>query len=256
VDIVRQGDPIALVGTGWYPFEMFGADSFRWVDNDAQMNVASLRSSPIKVSITLEPGPGVSLKPFELKVFNAASQLVAELKVAGKERLHFGLPAGEPTVHQLRLHVEGGGKSAVGDERILNFRVFKISVESTGGDIVRTGVGLTVGKGWYPLENFNGELFRWAGNESVVESRDPEKAGILELEIEPGPGVGYKPFVLTVLGEKNEKIAEIEVKTRQHFAIPLPNLPSDKLYFKVAGGGKPTPGDARILNFRAFARID
>ncbi len=257
MDIFRSGDPVALVGTGWFEPETFKGDTFRWVSNDARLNVARLRSTPLIVKLLVEPGPGLGLKPFELKVLDAASHPVATLKVAGRQFVSFELPGGKPGVDCLTLHLDEGGKPAHGDSRILNFRVFKIEVASAPSEIVPIDLGLKLGSGWYPLETFAGKTFRWAGNESVVEVENPQKVGSLRLDIEPGPGVGSRPFKLSVVEGSGAQLVEIDVHERQHVSIPLPDTSgAAKLRLKVKGGGLSVPGDARILNFRAFSPVD
>ena len=256
LEIFRIGDPVALIGPGWYPLEMFKGDSFRWVSNDAKMHVARLRWSPYAVVLTLEPGPGVDLQPFDLRVLDGSNAAVATLKIVGKQRASFELAGGEPGVDALTLHVDGGGKMSAGDQRTLNFRVFKISVEALS-EIVEMGAGLKLGRGWHPLETFNGETFRWAGDEVIVEAQNPQKAGTLHLDLEPGPGVSFAPFRLCVLDASGKQLGKVDVRARQHVTIPLPRTSSPaKLSLKVEGGGKAVPGDTRILNYRAFASSD
>ena len=253
MDVYRQGDPVAL-GSGWYPPESYRGEDFRWVNNDAQLNIAQLLPRSYAVSLAIEPGPGVGLKPFELKVLDADGDPIASLQVLGRQTVSFDVPPGPPKVHQFTLHLDGGGKSALRDERILNFRVFKLSVEPGKTDIVPIELGLKVGTGWYPLETFNEETFRWAGNEAVIEAPDPTKIPEIELDVEPGPGVDLKPFRLKVLDQGGMSIAEIDVKERQKIRFPQPegNAPA-KYRLRAEGGGKVTVGDARIMNFRAFS---
>ena len=193
------------------------------------------------------------MKPFELRVLDSAGNTRSTLKVRGKERVSFELSPGEPGVDALLLRVDGGGKSSGHDQRILNFRIFNIAVVPVS-EILESGAGLTIGSGWHPLETYNGETFRWAGPEVFVEVQNPEKVGALQLDLEPGPGVSFDRFELSVFDTSGERVGTIEVRTRQHVTIPLPrtNDPA-KLCLKVEGGGKAIPGDSRILTYRAFA---
>jgi len=257
LDILRLGDPIVLVGSGWFEPETFKGDTFRWVSNDAGFNVARLRSNGLIVKLLAEPGPGLDLKPFELKVLDGASKLVAVLKVAGRQIVSFDLPGGKPGVDCLTLHLDESGKPSHGDSRILNFRIFKIEVEPAPSEIVPTSLGLRLGSGWYPLETFNGTTFRWAGNESIVEVEDPQKVGSIRLDIEPGPGVGSGPFKLSVIEASGVQLVEVDVRKRQQISIPLPKTNAlARLRLQVKGGGLSAPGDTRILNFRVFSPVD
>jgi hypothetical protein len=254
MDIYREGDPVAL-GTGWYASERDANGTFRWVSNDARINVAQLVPAPTLVSFLIEPGPGVELKPFELLILDENAQRLAACKVRGKETVSFELPAAAPTVRKLTLRVENGGKLVRGDDRVLNFRIFTVSVLSRPMDIVHPQEGVTVGSGWYPLENFNGVTFRWAANEAVLHARTLTEEKKLRLEIEPGPGMGFAPFDLTVSDAANRLLATISVGKRQFIELPF-NEGVSTLRLKVERDGKPAPNDPRIMNYRAFSFMD
>ena len=254
MDIYREGDPVAL-GTGWYAPEQVAGNSFRWVSNDARINVAQLLPAPTVVSFLLEPGPGVELKPFELLILDENAERLAACKVRGKETVSFELPAGVPTVRRLTLRVENGGKTVRGDERILNFRIFTIGVAARAIDIIHPHIGVTIGAGWYPLEKFNGATFRWAANEAVLHARAPIPEKKLRLDIEPGPGTGHAPFDLNVSDASNRLLTTITIGKRQIIELPFDESVST-LRLKVARDGKPTPGDPRVMNYRAFSVLD
>ena len=125
MDILTPANNTSL-GPGWFPLEAYRAESFRWVTNDAEIYVASLRNVKHYLQIHLEPGPGLNLKPFELLV-KEQSQTLARTTVKGRQMISIELPAAEPAVRNLVLHIEGGGRPAPNDTRVLNFRVFKIT---------------------------------------------------------------------------------------------------------------------------------
>lgn len=251
MDIDLAGDAITI-GNGWHGLEQAGGERFRWADNDARFHVAQLLPSAASVSLVVEPGPGVELKAFELFVLDERGERVAACKVRGKETVSFELPAGPPRVHRLTLRVENGGKLARGDDRVLNFRVFKIGVVPQLPEIVSPEVGVTVGSGWHPLETFNGASFRWAGNEAVLHAREVIAGAKLSLDVESGPGMNFAPFDLAIVDGAERPLTTITIGKRRIIEIPLEGEVS-KLRLKVAGGGKPTPGDARIMNYRAFS---
>jgi hypothetical protein len=73
----------------------------------------------------LQPGPSLGGKPLSLHAFFNGKKL--EVMNAPKARtVSIRLPSGSMEV---RLHVESANNPAPGDPRILNFRVFKISVQ-------------------------------------------------------------------------------------------------------------------------------
>lgn len=251
---IFSDNALALEGGGWYPLEEFRNESFRWVSNDARLTVATLRPVPYGLALLIEPGPGVGLKPFELKLLDSEAKPVGSVRVAGKQTVTVPIPAGEPRIHRLVLHVDGGDTKALRDNRILNFRVFKLGLIAEKGDIVPVGKGLKVGAGWGPLETFNNETFRWAGKEATLEVAEIGAKPV--LQVEPGPGVDRKPFKLTVLDDAGTALEEIEVKGREIItlrALPAGKAGSSTYRLRVDGGGKTTPGDSRVMNFRAFS---
>jgi hypothetical protein len=202
------------------------------------------------VQIQIEPGPGVGLKPFSLDIVEGGT-LRAKLEVKGRQPVAFVLPASEPAVNALTFRTEDGGRSSPNDSRVLNFRVFKIAVSRMSSDVLPSGSGYKLGRGWYPLETFNGESFRWVNNDAAIEASASAKRA-LRLEIEPGPGVDMKPFSLQVLDQAGAPLDTFEVKTRQHVEIAVPEdiaFPTT-LRLHVEGGGKMSSGDSRIMNFR------
>ena len=54
-EIVQPGTGIGI-GRGWYPYERYQGASFRWVNNDAEINFDPAMAAP-PVSLDMEPGP-------------------------------------------------------------------------------------------------------------------------------------------------------------------------------------------------------
>jgi hypothetical protein len=248
-DIIPTTNDVAL-GSGWGRLEIHRSESFRWVSNDAIIYIATLRRVDHQVQIQVEPGPGVGLKPFKLNVMEGGKPL-AKLDVKGRQPASFVIPAGEPAVHALTLHTDDGGKSSPNDPRVLNFRVFKVVVSRMSSDVLPSGSGYKLGTGWYPLETFNSESFRWVNNDAAIEASASAKRE-LRLEVEPGPGVDMKPFMLHVLDQTGVPLATYDVRARQLVEIVVPDelaFPTT-LRLHVEGGGKMSAGDSRIMNFR------
>ncbi len=113
-----------FVGQGWYLLEKTVEGSFRWVNNDAQIVVTSPTGKSTRLRMTVEPGPGLAGRPFELQVFDQSGQIVARVDIHGRETVSIPLPifAGHSAIYH--LHVDGGGLRAGKDPRTLNFRVF------------------------------------------------------------------------------------------------------------------------------------
>src|SRR5207248_2198098 len=93
-------------------------------------------------------------------------------------------------------------------------------------DLVSDGV--FVGQGWYPLEAFGGEVFRWVANDAelVIGGSDEGLArSVLQLVIEPGPGLGMRAFILQVRDEQQRVIATPRIDGRTCIELPLQVAP-------------------------------
>lgn len=131
-DIVR-GSEIRL-GSGWGVVETFRAETFRWVDNDAQILITPQKTGDFALSVVVEPGPGVGGNPFLLKALDQSGRQVAAVRVEGRGTVKLFVPVEGGKPNQFRLHVDGGGMPAKNDPRILNFRVFGVGLEPRHGD--------------------------------------------------------------------------------------------------------------------------
>ena len=122
-----------------------------------------------------------------------------------------------------------------------------------GNDVFDAAAGILPGFGWYGLESFRGEIFRWARQDAeLVVRRGPGGEARLAMHIEPGPEVGWKSFDLEIR-EGGETIAKARVGKLQRLEIPL-LLPAGThvLSMHVEGGGRPAGSDPRTLYFRLF----
>jgi hypothetical protein len=242
-DIVPSNEPLTL-GPNWFPYESFKGESFRWVDNDAAF---TLSGAARKLTIDLQPGPGTDFKPFLLRVFDAKGKQIQQANVQGRVSLTLALPA----TGTYKLHAEGGGRKTPHDPRVLNFRVFRFSSGSSGPaatDI--TGSAVTLGQGWYPIERFGVDLFRWVNNDAVFTTTGNR----LVTEVEPGAGMGGKPLPLRVLDASGKQVQAVELRSRQTITLLLPHArgTSATYRFHIDGGGRKIPSDPRILNFRVM----
>lgn len=126
---------------------------------------------------------------------------------------------------------------------------------ASSGDIFQAGSGLRGGQGWYDLEHFRGETFRWIRNDAELIVCCPEGSPrLLEVYVEPGPGLEWKPFQLTIRDGAGQPVTSVLVKKLQKLKIPIPWQPGRTriLSLHIEGGGRPCPTDPRLLNFRLF----
>ncbi|MEO7142856.1 MAG: hypothetical protein ABI165_05065, partial [Bryobacteraceae bacterium] len=256
-DIVLGGSGIQL-RSGWYPPETYHGELFRWVDNDAIITVPPVTAKDGPLQLELEPGPGAGGQPLVIRVLDPAGRQVQAAEIHSREILKLFPPVSRSTV-SYRLQVEGGGKRTSNDPRILNFRVFRAgflrNFETPRAAAFPADAGITLGTGWYPLETFQGETFRWVNNDAafMIRTRKPGAAK-LALELEPGPGMGGKPLLLKIFDAAGRQVQSVTAGKRQTVELYLPAAPGKSVAFRfhVDGGGRATPGDPRILNFRVF----
>ena len=123
-DILR-GRGVEL-GKGWGPLETFKGETFRWVDNDAELILSAAKPDTVQVSVTVEGGPGIVERPFLLKLLDPAGRQLAAGPVRNRATLTYLVPVEAGSGTPVRLHVDNGGHSTPKDPRVLNYRVFGI----------------------------------------------------------------------------------------------------------------------------------
>ena len=248
-DIVPETHDIAL-GGGWYPPEQHRGLAFRWVENDAVVHLAALKPLHHALRVVVEPGPGRGLKPFELSARRPDGDEIGKVLVSSKQLIKFPLPPESPCVFTIVLHADGGGKASPNDPRLLNFRVFELSVERIA-DVFPAWAKPT--HGFYPLERHAGSVFRWVSGDATVAIHH-KHGETLEFDAESGPGLGSKTFALHVVGPDGGDIVTAEVASRTTIRVPLGGLEgAGSLTLRAVGGGRAIKGDPRTLNFRVFA---
>lgn len=132
LEIVPSNGSLQL-GPGWYPYEQFAGESFRWVRNEAHFSLPQRRETKTSLFVELEPGPGLNSRAFRLQVLGTDGREVATAMVRKRQSVEIILPL-EPGRHNaFRFHVEGGDKAIPNDPRLLNFRVFKMWLPAQKG---------------------------------------------------------------------------------------------------------------------------
>lgn|GEM_PF-910817 len=251
-DILPQDHDIAL-GDGWFPLEREGGAAFRWVDDGAVVHVASLRPVRHELRIVAEPGPGVRLEPFGLSARLADGREIGTATVSGKQTVTFALPPESPRLFSIALHALDGGSASPSDPRVLNFRVFSITVERTGDAFPAWAVPAS---GFYPVERDAADVFRWVCGDATLELHRV-RGDVLEFDAESGPGMGAQPFRLHVVLPDGTELAGAEVGSRTRVRVPLAEAGGvASLILRAEGGGAVIAGDPRTLNFRVLAARD
>jgi len=122
-------------------------------------------------------------------------------------------------------------------------------------DVIAADSVMRLGQGWYALETQNGQPFRWVNNQAeLVINRPVGSQQSLNLELEPGPGLGSQPFQLEVLDQAGKVVATGRAEGRKTLLLDLPTTPGQPNLFRlqVKSDNKTAPNDPRILNFRVF----
>ena len=122
-------------------------------------------------------------------------------------------------------------------------------------DIIPHTHDIALGDRWFPPEQHRGLAFRWVENDAVVHvaALGPLRHA-LRVVVEPGPGVGLAPFTLSALLPDGTELGSFVVASKQVVTVSLP--PESPRVFSVTlhadAGGRASPNDRRVLNFRVF----
>lgn len=136
--LALQSDLITT-GQGWHQAETYQEETFCWIANDAELIIHAPTGQHTRLSLEVEPGPGLNGQPLRLQLLDETGQIVATAAEAiGRQTVEMSLPivAGDQVV--FRLHLEGGGYPTPHDPRILNFRIFRfgwVGLPSTGTEV-------------------------------------------------------------------------------------------------------------------------
>jgi hypothetical protein len=119
---IFDGSEGVTLGSGWYTLEVYQSASFRWVNNDAEIQLAQNGDGDAKLELVIEGGPSLNGKPLVLQVFGD-NKLLQTTDVRTRRIVEITLPRRKITI---RLHTQSENKPVLHDTRILNFRVFRI----------------------------------------------------------------------------------------------------------------------------------
>ena len=247
---------ILSLGSRWGPYETYRNASFRWVDNDAEI-VLRGGTGEARIAIACEGGPSLGRRSFLLRVLDAAGRQVDHVACNGADRrAEMLLPLGASAL-RFALHVDGGGRRVPGEPRILNFRVFSLDdgLAAAGGrDVVDPRSGVRLGLGWYPLERYNGQTFRWmAGDGRFFVAADRASRATLRLLLEAGPSLGSGVAPISVLDRHGTVLLRTTLKGRGTVTAPLQlEAGENEFVVRVTSPNKRVSGDPRILNLRLF----
>jgi hypothetical protein len=241
-------------GAAWYSLERFGAQTFRWAKNDAEIVVCS-NAVHETLSLEMEPGPALGSKTMALtaKFANGTEQ---KFVVADRRPVSIKLPQTQPQT--VRLHVTSRNLPTPGEPRTLNFRLFTATAGSPlagcPSEIAHDG-SVAIASGWYPIETYQGETYRWVNNDAHLIPKNANSRPVtLEVEVAPGPGLAGKPLVLQLADAAGHIVGKTPpVYSRMFVAFKLPaGSKSQQFELRTTSQNAAVLGDRRTLNFRVF----
>jgi hypothetical protein len=166
------------------------------------------------------------------------------------------LPVSRSLRQMAAFYVEWGGVTGMIRNGIVHsFRNRRLQKRAPrGSDIFDAESGVQAGDGWYPLERFRNEMFRWVKNNAQIRLPASGSLSTLLLQIEGGPGVDHQPFELLVRNQAGEIVARQTVPSLAFLQIPLERCPGQTEVFTLSleGGNLKSSADSRILNFRVL----
>ena len=163
---------------------------------------------------------------------------------------------GAAMIQRIELHFDRAVRLPSPDNRLVSALLHSVGFEETANERTDiTAAPITLGDHWYPFEKFGGNTFRWVANDAQFRIHSIRPApGILEIELESGPGLASKPFRLELRGERGKSWVLAAHGGREILRAPVTLREGNNSFsFHITGGGLPTPHDPRTLNFRVFS---
>lgn len=238
------GDDIApstmALGDGWCELESDGSERFRRITNEAQ---AVLASAGVVHAVMIDLEPAEATAPALTLEARVDGTLRYSGRIRGRTLVRFVIPGGEPGMRSTSLRASGGSA-----------RVYRFAALPHPCDVVPEWDGFRIADGgWYPLEEIDGALVRYVNREAAIVIGRPART--LELDIEAGPGLAYAAFELGVCLGGQAPVHRVLIECRTRITLELPELRSlpERIVLSCEGGGRPTPPDARLRDFRVFS---
>lgn len=122
-DICKVGK-LAL-GKNWYPFETFGGESFRWVNNGAEILLKGVEAKGTLV-MEAEPGPSAG-HPIKVHITSTSGKELGIYDLSERTVLSIPLQFESAGDQHLQINSDADGRRLATDHRILNFLIFKLA---------------------------------------------------------------------------------------------------------------------------------
>ncbi len=153
------------------------------------------------------------------------------------------------------------------DKRIISARILWIGFEplspipsswTVESDVISAGGNIAIGTGWYGIETWQGQHFRWMGKSGEIALAPviaTKENGTLTIDMEPGPGTGGNPAQIRLEDRDGNLVDKINLTNRMHGDLVISALALKKqpLKLRVSNGGTKISGDPRLLDLRVFS---
>jgi hypothetical protein len=119
-------------------------------------------------------------------------------------------------------------------------------------DIVPPDAGIRFGPGWYAVEAYDDERFRWIAAEAEI--LFPQTArGRLAIDVDNGPSCGGAGAGIEIVSLDGAVLGSGTVKGRCRVLVDVADPIAGSFRLRVLGGGVPLTRDLRMLNLRVFS---
>ncbi|MEO8659634.1 MAG: hypothetical protein ABI693_14275 [Bryobacteraceae bacterium] len=118
-DIALSG---VWLGNGWFGVETQNGRRFRWADTNSEFGV----KGPGRLRVEVEPGPSLAASALQLKIVDAAGHEVNRVDVPAHRKVNVDIPANG----MYRFVVDSPRRAVPNDPRVLNFRVWELSLQA------------------------------------------------------------------------------------------------------------------------------
>ena len=151
------------------------------------------------------------------------------------------IPLSTRGLKRLQLRQDGSG---------VTFRLGPLLRTGKPGPILSPGLGAMWEKGWYDIEVFRGETFRWMQPRGVLTLLLPRQScSRISLLVEPGPAVGFEAARLEVRDARGELLVSSALDGRTTVTVPAGEPKGAVTLALQVSGGKPKilPRDPRTM---------
>jgi hypothetical protein len=262
LDILSRDSGIAL-GAGWFEAAVPPGNTrdkiFRFLAqiSDLRIDPGAIRragASP-HLLLDIQPALGLGNRPFTLIAhaeLDGATREIGRIVVMARETVSIPLPPDVAEPLHLRLQVIGDRIEVPGDPRDLQAWVYQVELRGQHPqsadyrDVFPVAQGLAAGKGWGDVEQHGGGYIRWLLEDAEVWYSGPPGRRYVIMELQPGPGVGRRPFALEALDESGKEFFSTMIMQRQKVAIPLQYEGVQLKHFILRAQGTAVDGDPRL----------